>query len=126
MPVIGDPAAFRIDPEAIRIALARDAFELRDEELLLFGVREAVRAPDDHRGPAHQAIRDPALVVLVMPRRDVLGAAERAAVHQRSEVGDDGGMDVIDTVSSSRSPTSTPCSSNAPCSSSSAPTYGTP
>src|SRR5262245_8455815 len=114
VPVVGDPAAFGIDPVAVRVALVRDAFEAFEQPGLQVGFRKAVRAPHDHRRPAHQAVGDPALVVLEMPLRDVFGAAEQAV----------GIAHAFGRVRSTVSPTATPCRARSPCATSTAPTKG--
>jgi hypothetical protein len=77
VPMVGMPA-LGVDVPLVAVALGGDPLEVREEDRLLAGVRQAVGPPHDHRRHAHHAVGDPAVLVLEMPVGDPLRVAQQA------------------------------------------------
>ena len=78
--MIGDPTAFRVDPEPVGVSLDGDPFQPSEQPALELGFGQTVGSPDDHRGSTNDAVGDPALLVLEMPVGHPFGAAEQAVL----------------------------------------------
>lgn len=70
-------AHLRIQPESLRILVARGLAEPIEHCRPVRFIRHTMLAPDDHRRGAYLTIGDPAEAVLVVPVSEPLGAAER-------------------------------------------------
>jgi hypothetical protein len=76
--MVGDPPLFPVQVEAVvAITLGRHALEMGDHRRFHLFAGQAVDAPDDHRGPANDALGDPAVVVFVESLGEPLCGAEQ-------------------------------------------------
>jgi hypothetical protein len=79
--MIRDTPPIAVDVEAFfSVPGGRDALEMTQEACLELWLGQPVHPPHDHRGPADHTVGDPAVLVLVMPLRHSLGAAQQALV----------------------------------------------
>jgi hypothetical protein len=79
--VIRDPSALRVHVVPVLAVTRRgDPFQVAQQTCLEVGFGKPVDPPHDHRCPAHHAVRDPTVVVLVVPVGHVLRGAQEARV----------------------------------------------
>src|SRR5260370_6549280 len=82
MPVVRDVAPGGVGPPALFVLVELRCHLAHAGQQPLFGllIGKAVQTPDDHGGRADHALGHPALLVLVEPRRELVGEAELAVL----------------------------------------------